>query len=313
MAKVPPSTSSTGIPSPWKRTGVGVWTNGTKTIKGVKGDPNKNAATGGNPNYVAARKWETSNDANIRNIDQGNNIGLGQAATGALNSGIQQFQQNPIDFSQFQKPNTDTSVFTDPSQRQKYEDQVYNNYMRTAAPEQAKQMEDFEQMALNRGWTPGSEVYNAEKNRIEREQQGQRDNIRTQAMQQSGTEWERSGNMAQTGMNQGWTNLNNSYNWANTQRTQGLQDYQTLNGMRPDNTGYYNAGLQAQQGGADRNTQLQLKKMGSGGGQAIPPLPDFPTSTSSNGPDWAGIGANILGSAASGFMQGMGKGWASGW
>lgn len=69
------------------------------------------------------------------------------------------------------------------SERRRIEDAYYQDQERLMGGDMKQEMADFEQMAAERGWTPGSEVYEREKSRLETNQASTRQGWANQAAQ----------------------------------------------------------------------------------------------------------------------------------
>lgn len=67
--------------------------------------------------------------------------------------------------------------------RNKAADSVYNRQMRQLEPQMKQERQEFEQMAAERGWVPGSEIYEREKSRMGESQRRQQQDISDQAYQ----------------------------------------------------------------------------------------------------------------------------------
>jgi len=68
--------------------------------------------------------------------------------------------------------------------RQDIEQKLYDSQARLAEPQMQQERENFEQMAAERGWSPGSKVYQQEKDRMEQNQSSTRQGWMSQATQQ---------------------------------------------------------------------------------------------------------------------------------
>jgi hypothetical protein len=213
----------------------------------AKKAPQKKKASG--PNYTGLSK----NQNKIIGQRETGDIALGNAANAQL-GGVASSYAQPIDYSQL--PTTPWAQGQDlKGLTQNYQDQVYQDFARNADPQFQKQQEDFEQMAAERGWTPGSKLYDRQKKSLLDTQEGQRQSIRTQALQNSSA-------YGQTWNDIGTQNYSNAYQDVQNRRNQPLADYNALNaarsGMDMQNLGYSQA----------RAMQAAQPRGGGGGGGA---------------------------------------------
>jgi len=91
---------------------------------------------------------------------------LDKSALGVAGTALDQFGQNisqPVDFSGATKLPGGGDML---AARQQTADATYQSLMRDIEPAQRQEREEFEQRAYQRGWTPGSEAYEREKNAL---------------------------------------------------------------------------------------------------------------------------------------------------
>lgn len=259
----------------------------------------------------------TQGQNQVINQRQDADIGLGTAANAMMPRIQQNFSQ---DFDWNSLPTAPWAQGQDiRGMAQSYQDQVYQDFARTAEPEFQRQVADFEQMAANRGWPVGSEIYNNQKKQLMDTQEGQRQSIRTQALQGS-TQYGQAYN------DMGTQNYQNAYTMGQARRNQPLADFNALyggtSGMGMQNLAYSQQG--ALQDDAQR-AQMALMKAtprgGGGGGGSTP----FDLATDPSFQRWqaqqeylkqnqpkqpsygAQLGGGIAGAIAGGLGQGLGQ------
>lgn len=214
--------------------------------------------------YPGQQSYEGLNPDQNRTINQRmqGDVGLGDAAN-SLMPGIQGAYQQPFDWSQL--PTAPWQQGQDvKGMAQGYQDQVYENFARTADPEFKRQADDFEQQMANRGIPMGSDLYNQQKKALLDAQEGQRQDMRTQALQGSdayATNWN----------NLGTQNYQNAYTMAGARRDMPLNDYNKLygatSGFAAQNLGYSQGlGLQNDAQNADMALFRASHSGGGGGG-----------------------------------------------
>lgn len=128
---------------------------------------------------------------------------------------------------------------SDPNQLvQGQQQQMYNNQMALLKPQMDQQKEDFEQMAAERGWTPGSEVYQRQKQALADDQSRTMLQAQNQAYDQANSSLNTMNNIygqgAATSIGAGGNLYNNQYQADMNQRYQPLSDVSQINGaMQP--------------------------------------------------------------------------------
>lgn len=265
------------------------------------------------------------------------NISLGNMMQGDVMNQMQNNIANGPDFSGIPQL-AGYEDFAD--YRKQYEDSVYNNYMSRAEEEFEQRRQDTQQMLANRGIPVGSELFNQQMNNLEREIEGEKQNIRTQAM---------TGSLGEAQFGAALSSEANQlgYNRALDAWGRPMQTYGMLQGMQDPSM------LQAQYGNqmekdlitANTKAQKQLAKQqhgfnleqiragsggGGGGGGGTDPYAmarfqhelglerlAFQNALSqgqNNGkqpPAWAPVAGAAVGGLASGIGQGIGSYLAS--
>lgn len=204
--------------------------------------------------------------AAIINQTQGQDFSLGGYAQGQLGN-IEQAYNQPFDWN---------GLPTQPVQgdfnnwRQEQIDANYDLYAQDMDPEFQRELLDFEETAMQRGWTPGSNVYEREKSRIESRQARDRQAAKTGAINLSG---QTAGQFYDIGT----AARGNALSEGMMQRNMPLNEFNALrdaqSGMGIQNLGYAQA-----RGLADQAYQHQLgvirntPRGGGGGGGGSPAL-----------------------------------------
>lgn len=197
--------------------------------------------------------------SNVINQTNRADFQLGEYGAGLLPD-IGDAYNQPFDYSQLP-----TSPWAQGQTLDQMEDEYYNrsleNFNRTNEKVFADQLAAFENEAYNKGWAPGSELYNKEKTRIEKSQADARQGAMDSA-------YFNAGQNAANWNNIGTQNFQNAYGFAQDQRNQPLADYTRLigaqSGMQGQNLGYSQAfGLQND---AQAHDQWMMKNTPRGGG-----------------------------------------------
>lgn len=136
----------------------------------------------------------------------------------------------------------------------KYYEDTLSDYERVAAPQFQKQAQEFDTWAVQRGIPVGSQLYNDEKKRLLDTQEGQRQTMRTQAMQGAGSQ----ANLWNTMQGQ---NFQGAYDFENAERNRPLTEYNLLRGSQ---SGLAEKALD--QSYARQNAKWALAQQPSGGG-----------------------------------------------
>lgn len=283
------------------------------------------------------RPYLDSNADALVNQQQVQAGALGNIASGKIGE-INTAMNTQLDPNTYGKAEVfNSAAYMDPQaqaqRRQEFTDNTYNAYMQRAQPEMQKQSEDFEQMAANRGWTPGSEVYETQKKALYQAQEDQKQQIRSQAYTQSGQEVMNDLSNAQTANTAHNTSVGTAYDQGNKVRTQSLSDFGMLTGLQPNQdannalaTSYANTGLQGQNAldqqrmSGTQAINLERAKR-SGAGPARDPVADqmaidnnrannAAAAAAANQPKSPSTGSQIagmFGSGLNGFLGGVGK------
>lgn len=202
----------------------------------------------------------------INNTNQAD-IGLSGYNLGQL-PGVYGAYSQPFDQSQLpQSPWSQGQTIQD--MEGQYYDRALENYDRSFADQYKQEDLDFEEMAMQRGWTPGSNVYEKEKSRIAKD----RASARQGAMDSA---YFNAGQNATTWNNLGTQNFQNAYGYQMDQRNRPLSEYMGIQGAISGMPGQNLAGSQAYQLQAqDHQNQRWLMQNaprggGSGGGGSQP-------------------------------------------
>lgn len=158
------------------------------------------------------RQWENKNETTMRNQVESQAIQLGNDRNTLYRQQVQNQASNPYTDpnaalpTRADLPTYDRNFFGGQGAEKMMSDytgKVFRNKMANLQPQMARQTEDFEQMAAERGWTPGSEVYKEQRTLHDANQNQQMQNIQTQAMQDSQGYMGTLGNTINTGYQMG--------------------------------------------------------------------------------------------------------------
>ncbi len=225
--------------------------------------------------------------------------------------------------------------------RNKAASSAYEAQMGLLRPEFEQQQKQFEAQAANKGWVPGSKVYEQEKTRLANQQAAQQRSIADQAYGQGLNEYN-------TMFNTSTQDRSRQIAEMNQMRDRPMQEASTLMGAGPgvrqdqftdygpiqmesvDPSKFYQIGMQGnlqndqqawqgRQNALDRNNQMAMTRLGKGGGlspqQEMQMARDQMMWEQQNGfranynkRTSASPGAQIAGSIGAGVGQGVGAG-----
>lgn len=228
--------------------------------------------------------------------------------------------------------------------RQDQIDQNYQTYMSKMEPEFAQELDEFEQAAANRGWVPGSDVYNREKSRIEARQGQQKQEALTTAQNTAGQNAQQFFNIGTTARGNALQEMTNRYGFGRQyrgdvlsdiqqQRYNPLQEYQMLSGaqsgLAAGNLQYSQNAQQAERNNAAAMRQAMALRPPAFGGFGSPQeqaafedaryrdratfeaqLRDQYTPRQDNSTPWYNLAGQVGGSLLGGWAQG---GFSSPW
>lgn len=281
----------------------------------------------------AQKQFQRTTAAQQQGIIQGQ----GQSVKDLTDFGNTQFQgvkdaySQPFDLSQAGAVPTNDEAY-----RSSIEQANIDRFNRQYDKQFSREKSDFEMMAGQRGWTPGSEVYNNEKTRLEGSQNTARENAIDQARISGGAEQQRLFDM------QSQTYGTNRDNYVAT-RDRPQQEYAATQGLIAQNPLWNQwsqnsqQNFQGQQAQLDRNQTMKIAGMnrGGGGGGGSDPFMGFGSAqglwdaqdarSRANAEygmqldqkynpkpkqvsPYAQLGGGILGSFANGFASNLGKG-----
>ena len=285
----------------------------------------------------AQKQFQRTTAAQQQGIIQGQ----GQSVKDLTDFGNTQFQgvkdaySQPFDLSQAGAVPTNDEAY-----RSSIEQANIDRFNRQYDKQFSREKSDFEMMAGQRGWTPGSEVYNNEKTRLEGSQNTARENAIDQARISGGAEQQRLFDM------QSQTYGTNRDNYVAT-RDRPQQEYAATQGLIAQNPLWNQwsqnsqQNFQGQQAQLDRNQTMKIANMnrggggGGGGGGAGPLYAQYGFATPQEYDKYkldqgiaakdaelqlaqkyqpkqvspyAQLGGGIIGSFANGFASNLGKG-----
>lgn len=234
--------------------------------KGLLSDPGKKQARQDNrqakQDAKAQKQFNRTTAAQQRGIIQGQ----GQSVQDLTNFGNTQFQGVKDAYSQpFDLSKVGAVPTNDEGYRSSIEQANIDRFNRQYDKQFSKEKSDFEMMAGQRGWVPGSEVYNNEKTRLEGSQNTARENAIDQARISGGAEQQRLFDM----QNQTYGTNRDNY-VASRDRPQ--QEYAATQGLIAQNPLWNQwsqnsqQNFQGQQAQLDRNQAMKIASMNRGGG-----------------------------------------------
>lgn len=260
-----------------------------KKTKGVTGKApaGKKKAAQGNRPYLNPTESKVINRRNTQDLR------LAKRGGRVLDTALQSYDQ-PVNFDAL--PQAPGAIDWDSAPQavvgQDFEkwrndqiDQTYNTYLSRHQKDFDREKEDFEQMAANRGWVPGSQVYNSEKSRLEQSQADQKNTALTQAQAVAGTNAQQFFDVGSNARNSYMNEQSNKYNFGNQyrqdaygnmmqQRGQGLQDYRDImgaqSGFGAQNNQYSQGAQQADRNNAAAMAQAMAMKPPAYGGFSSP-------------------------------------------
>lgn len=206
-----------------------------------------------NGNRIERMSQGNQNLYNTQLAGQQQYAGLGQEA---LQNYANQVANDPYNVSNI----TGSGISADQllGERNRIEGELYNRYATLGEPTLQKQLADFEEMAANKGWTPGSKVYEQQKALLQQEQQQTRESWQSKAVEQGLNELSEL-----TGLSN--QQINQQLDWYDKNRYGSLQEANALYGQSGQvnlgETGKYNQvnyGSNMDYMGA-YNTQQQIK------------------------------------------------------
>ena len=266
--------------------------------KGLNAKPpkvNRGVYRGTNVAKSRKRPWENKQEKRLRDTVRQGNLDAQQAGNQFQGGAIDQMQQQQDPYGNIADPGN----YSGDQMREQMAQQYYQNFMQNEGANQATEREDFEQMAANRGWAPGSEIYNQEKSRLEKSQNQARENALFTGYTSGGQEGRADYGTSVAGMAP-------RANMASTKRYSGVADTMATRGMAPDNSQYQNEAFQGYEAAKNR---AAAGRMGGGGGGYQQPTqyPSIPApTTGGGGPDWGGmltnVGTSVLGSLAKNYL-----------
>jgi len=314
--------------------------------------PNQTGAFGGSQGWTQDENGNWTKTTSLSDSQQGMMSAEDQYSLNARNAALgmsgQAFQayQQPYNYDQISQVMGGQQLG---DARNKAASSAYESQMALMRPEFDQQKADFEQMAAERGWVPGSKVYELEKNRLANNQTTQARSIADNAYNQGLNEYN-------TMFNTSTSDRARQIQEMNSMRDRPLQEVSTLMGQGPGIRGDqfvdYGAiqqqtvdpmqayGIQNQntlqndqqkwqqrQNQLDRNLQMQIAQMGMAGGPAGPEGPGLDEQMQAardqmmweqqNGfrPNYqnsGGGGGNVGGQIAGGIASGIGTGIGAG-
>lgn len=137
-------------------------------------------------NRSGRRFGESAAEGSIRNAATNQKAAITTGVGDLINKQMDAQKQSAYDGISMPGQNEVVQVNDKAYGRGGYDDVVQSQYQNALANNEAQwqqQSKDFEQMAAERGWTPGSEVYNSQKQNLQKQQAQERQNLYGQAQQ----------------------------------------------------------------------------------------------------------------------------------
>lgn len=226
---------------------------------------------------------------------------LGRQVQRSVHDAVQNVQQ-PFDYSQYDMPEgpdySNVAAAFNPQDwnqwRQQQIDAAAQDFENQFGDQFKRQSDDFEQMAYERGWSPGSKVYEDSKAAMVKGQNDMRQSNLVQAMNQGASNASQFGNLAIGARAQGindagnmygqqWGAYNNQISDAMGRRYQPLQEANMFRSAQsPLMMSDAQLANQMQLGNQQGQFALQAKRMGGGGGS-----PDWAQNGFSSYQDYA--------------------------
>ncbi len=202
----------------------------------------------------------TNGQNQLINDKQSADITLGGIANNKL-SEVQKSMETPFDWNALpaQVVSGDYNKW-----RQDQIDSTYNDFSRRMDPQFKQEQDDFEQMAYERGWAPGSKIYDQQKQQLLQQQSDARDTALTQAQSIAGQNATQFFNVGSQAREQAYTD-------AARARGMSLADYMAItgaqSGMTAADLAHSQAMEQAQQQGDLTLRNIKATPHGGGGSQ----------------------------------------------
>lgn len=235
-----------------KQRGRGMLSN-PRAYEGAPRDRGPNARVKLGNEMFGRRKLGISKDERaLINQREAADLALGDMGQHML-PGVQSAYEQPFDTSRLPQSPWDAAGDVKGLYDKYYQD-TYSDFERTAEPEFQKQIADFDTAMVQRGIPVGSELYNKQRKELLDTQEGQRQTMRTQAMQGAGSQ----ANLWNTMQSQ---NFQGAYDYYNNERNRPLSEYNALIGSQ---SGIGDKALD--QIYARQNAQWQMAHTPHGGG-----------------------------------------------